>query len=517
MALKAKILTMFPALISASSPLTLVKDGISYIFGLDVAALRISLDIKGYGGTSTTSLTIGTGSKAFGGIAEGLAYLPGNYVRASSSANGANFMEGFVTSYAGGVITINVVKTGGAGTISAWNFALAGAPGAGDLISTNNLSDLAAKYTAKDTISIHGADIASAATVNLETATGDLVDVTGTTTITAITLSEGHERTVRFTGILTLTNGASLVLLTGANITTAAGDFAVFRGYAAGVVRMVAYERASGVALVGGNVVAANNGSEFTNPATFRTNLRVPVMGYVYGLVCASPFSGSASQFSVSAGEAFSSSGTDLMILASNYSKVGTAAWSVGTGGGAIDTGSLTANAFWYIYLIKRPDTGVVDICISLSANAPTVGGNIPSAYTLSQLIGAFKTDATPQIRGFYQRVNTFYYITPLQDYSALAVGTSRALATLSAPSNSTALFRAYTYNSGAAVAFLIQPTLETDRAPGAFMSAQGEVANQGQAGHYRLPVDINSQIALRASVAASSAYIETFGFELPG
>lgn len=95
-----------------------------------------------------------------------------------------------------------------------------------------------------------GADIASASTVNLDNATGDLVDVTGTTTITGITLAEGIEKTVRFAGILTLTHGASLVLPGGASITTAAGDFAVFRGYAAGVVRCVDYTKASGQAVV---------------------------------------------------------------------------------------------------------------------------------------------------------------------------------------------------------------------------------------------------------------------------
>ena len=88
-------------------------------------------------------------------------------------------------------------------------------------------------------VDIHGADIASAGTVNLDTATGNLVDVTGTATITAVTLSDGRRCTVRFTGILTLTHGASLVLPGVANITTAAGDFAIFQGYAAGVVRCV--------------------------------------------------------------------------------------------------------------------------------------------------------------------------------------------------------------------------------------------------------------------------------------
>lgn len=96
-----------------------------------------------------------------------------------------------------------------------------------------------------------GSDIASAGTLNIDSATWNVVDVTGTTTITAISLAQGREVTVRFTGALTLTNGASLVLPTGANITTAAGDYAVFRGYASGVVRCTSYTRANGAAVLG--------------------------------------------------------------------------------------------------------------------------------------------------------------------------------------------------------------------------------------------------------------------------
>ena len=96
-----------------------------------------------------------------------------------------------------------------------------------------------------------GADIASAATTNLETATGNYVQVTGTTAITALTLNQGHIRLVKFTAALTLTNGASLVLPGGANITTGAGDCAVFVGEAAGVVRCLAYTKASGNPVVG--------------------------------------------------------------------------------------------------------------------------------------------------------------------------------------------------------------------------------------------------------------------------
>lgn len=44
MALKLKIRSRFPALVSVGSPLTLLKEGLAYTFGLDVSALRQSLD-----------------------------------------------------------------------------------------------------------------------------------------------------------------------------------------------------------------------------------------------------------------------------------------------------------------------------------------------------------------------------------------------------------------------------------------------------------------------------------------
>ena len=127
--------------------------------------------------------------------------------------------------------------------------------GTGDVVAAQNLNDLASKKTAFDNLSIHGADVASAATIDLDAATGNLVDVTGTTTITAVTLSNGRWRRVRFTGALTLTHGANLVLPGAANIITAAGDYAEFSGYAAGVVRCSNYERANGTSVAG----VANN------------------------------------------------------------------------------------------------------------------------------------------------------------------------------------------------------------------------------------------------------------------
>lgn len=93
------------------------------------------------------------------------------------------------------------------------------------------------------------ANIASAATVVLNSVGGDYSHITGTTAITAITLARGAERTVVFDGILTLTNSASLILKSLANITTAVGDTAIFRGEASGVVRCISYDRADGTSI----------------------------------------------------------------------------------------------------------------------------------------------------------------------------------------------------------------------------------------------------------------------------
>lgn len=119
---------------------------------------------------------------------------------------------------------------------------------------------VAGAWTLQNTLTMSGAAIneaaratvASAATTNLDTAAANYVQITGTTGITAITLSDGRERTVEFSGILTITNGASLILPTAANITTVAGDTAIIRGEAAGVVRVISYFRATGSPVLDG-------------------------------------------------------------------------------------------------------------------------------------------------------------------------------------------------------------------------------------------------------------------------
>ncbi len=117
-------------------------------------------DAPTYGGTSTTSLTIGTGSKVFTTQA-GLAYLDGARVRASSDADPADWMEGVIT-YIGTTLTMDADMTNGSGTLDDWNFNIAGQPGEdgagdGDMKAANALSELTgAAATARSNIGAFG-------------------------------------------------------------------------------------------------------------------------------------------------------------------------------------------------------------------------------------------------------------------------------------------------------------------------------------------------------------------------
>lgn len=93
--------------------------------------------------------------------------------------------------------------------------------------------------------------VASASTCDILGAASALVAISGTTTITSLGTGTNRVRFVRFTGILTLThNATSLILPTGANITTAAGDTMIVESDGSSNVRVLAYQRASGQALV---------------------------------------------------------------------------------------------------------------------------------------------------------------------------------------------------------------------------------------------------------------------------
>lgn len=102
-------------------------------------------DVSDYVGTSTSNVTIATGSKSFT-ASTGLSYTAGTRIRLASEASAANFMEGNVTSYNSGTgaLVVSVDTIGGAGTLNDWNINIGGSPSlAGDTYKTTSSTSLA--------------------------------------------------------------------------------------------------------------------------------------------------------------------------------------------------------------------------------------------------------------------------------------------------------------------------------------------------------------------------------------
>jgi hypothetical protein len=90
--------------------------------------------VAGYGGTSATSLAIANSTTKVFATQANLAYN-GAKVRAASSANPANYMEGVCT-YSGTTLTMTVDAIGGSGTKADWLLSIAGQPAVGGLRGT---------------------------------------------------------------------------------------------------------------------------------------------------------------------------------------------------------------------------------------------------------------------------------------------------------------------------------------------------------------------------------------------
>jgi len=189
----------------------------------------------GTNATSATSMAIGLGTKTFTLAQTGKLFGRSTTITISAPT-GDNWMSGPITAFnsATGEMTVNVTNISGSGTFAAWTVSLSGAAGLTGVVNE-----------------LRAANIASAATVNLGAATGNLVHITGTTTISAFTLAVGAERSVIFDGALTLINSSGLSLPSDTNIVTAAGDRALVRGDSNGAV-VTHYQRASGLPVAGG-------------------------------------------------------------------------------------------------------------------------------------------------------------------------------------------------------------------------------------------------------------------------
>lgn len=415
-----------------------------------------------------------------------------------------------------------------------------------------------------------GSDIASAATTDLGDTVGLYHDITGTTTITGFgtTAAAGTWKLLQFDGALQITyNATSMILPGNANITTAAGDMAMVIHEGSGNWRMLWYTKDAasnfppfrtsngGVAILADvsdptklidfdlsglttattrtltaqdedGTIALTSEFAYSNVAGSAGRMLYPPK-HVSGLVM-SQDTDADHDVAISAGSCSDTTGAVNMILSAVLTKQIDAAWSVGDDAGGLDgsessAGTPDANTWYYVWLIKRSDTGVVDALFSESSSSPT----LPTDYDYSRLIGAVLTDSSANIVDFTATetsgggIECSWTAPPLDVNVNSTLGQSRLLSTLSVPVLPVwASFRYYIFDASAAFSFIIQSPGETDAAPSATASplrsgTNGATSSAAQ-GTLRVRTS-TGQIAARvdASITTADNYrIATLGWE---
>lgn len=121
--------------------------------------------------------------------------------------------------------------------------------------------------------------------------------------------------------------------------------------------------------------------------------------GHIFGLTLSNNVSDATNDIDIAAGSTWDNTNDVLLVLTSSYTKRLDANWAVGTNQGGLDTGS-KANSTWYhVWLIRRSDTGVVDVLFSASATSPTM----PTSYDGKRRIGTIYNNSSGVISPFTQ------------------------------------------------------------------------------------------------------------------
>src|SRR5262245_35023414 len=97
-------------------------------------------------------------------------------------------------------------------------------------------------------------------------------------------------------------------------------------------------------------------------------NLITP-RGYIWGLKLSNNGTDALNDIDIAAGEAMAESHDEVMTLSGTITKQLDVAWAVGNNQGGLNTGSEAASTWYEVHLIKRTDTGVVDVMFTTTAN----------------------------------------------------------------------------------------------------------------------------------------------------
>lgn len=397
-------------------------------FVTEANSLEQSLQLVATTGTSTTSIAIGTGSKAFA-TQTGKAWAVGSFVYVVSSASVANMMTGQVTAYNSGTgaLTVNVLVVTGSGTLASWVIGLAVPPTAAVNIIGGTAGQLHYQSAANTTAFLgtgtlgqilRSGGAAAPTWVNPEAAMSNVV---AGGTADALTATFVPAVTALTAGIIVYVRAAS------ANATIAP----TFQANATAAKAIV---KGNGVSLQPGDIAGAGHWLELAYDATLdKWVLANPATG-----VAAPSMQGARRNLALSAtgASAVVTITADGLVMGNGSGQyitdrvVSTSASTATTGAGGLDTGTIAINTWYAVWVICNGVT--TSALLSLSSTAPTM----PAGYTFKARVGWIRTDASANKYplGFIQHGSKVSYrvaaATNVTAYPALASGSSSGVTT---------------------------------------------------------------------------------------
>lgn len=194
---------------------------------------------------------------------------------------------------------------------------------------------------------------------------------------------------------------------------------------------------AVGGAATVGSTLAVTGAATFSSTVSGTAAGALTPRGHLWGLTLSNNAGDATNDIDIAVGECVSDDTTAanraLIELTSGLTKQLDAVWAVGTNAGMLATGAAIANTTYHVFLILRPDTGVVDLAADSSATGANITANTDAAYTKKRRIGSILRESAA-IVPFIQDGDEFQRQTGVANASSVNPGTSAITQTLSVP-----------------------------------------------------------------------------------
>lgn len=231
----------------------------------------------------------------------------------------------------------------------------------------------------------------------------------------------------------------------------------------------------------------------------------------IYGLTLSNNGTDATNDIDIGAGSATDASAFVLMSLAAALTKRLDAAWVVGTNQGGRMSAAAITDTTYHVWLIRRSDTGVVDVGFDVSATAPTMPTNYDQKRRIGSIIRAAGT-----IIAFNQVGDHFLLSVPVRDITiSTSLGTTAVLSALTVPIGIKVVAEIMGNVSNAATydILLTSPDQANTLPTSTIHTFRGAAAETIKYAGLEIRTDTSGQIRARSDVASSSFIANTNGW----